>query len=257
MSDGIWPESHWTKARNALAEIDWAEFRSNKNRGKCIPGIEGSKELGRGFWRDAAKKAGLSAEDCRDSLIGGPEPPQVFETDGVKVTTHSIRQAYHIQQLKKHLPTDKKKLHVLELGPGYGAFAEMLCRSYDVEKYYLLDGSPVFQTLQGYYMTKAGHGDKISFDAPWPRSIDLIVTFQTLGEMPLPVVGYYVGVFEKVLKPAGLLQTVQMKKVYKGSNVYLTNWDEYPWDDQWTFEYEDYPRPRQLMAFGRRNVQAT
>jgi hypothetical protein len=136
------------------------------------------------------------------------------------------------------------------VGGGYGALAEHLFRQYKINKYYLLD-HPVLQVLQGYYLTKAGHGMKISFEVPSSRHIDLIVSTNSLCEMPIEEVTKYIKLFEATLKrKTGLMFLLQRKK--RGIHI-LTSWDDYPFSNDWKIDVVPHVRNKshQIECYGR------
>ena len=238
-----WKDKAWPTISRALAKSDWSNFRNIKGGTQQI---EGGMEHGRVHWKAICINAGIPPNLCKDSLIGNPKPPILYEFKGVQVTKNSLRQAYHIHRIEKRFnPTGP--IRVLEIGAGYGGFAEQFCRKYEVSRYHLID-IPLMQALQGYYMIKAGYANIISFELP-AEQVDLIVTTQTLGEMPIRDVTKYIKLIEKVIKPeTGLFYSVQS---IKAEGFTLTSLKDYPFNSNWIFQSEPYVRSRQSEFFGR------
>lgn len=232
----------WQEINKILPEVELPMFRSCSTIVSRLVDNSGKYAL----WKDACIKAGLQPEDYRDSLIGNPTDVKHFSN--VATTVNSLRFAYYIYRIGTELQPSGT-IKVLEVGGGYGGFAEQLCRKFDVSKYYLLDAPPLVE-LQRYFLTEAGLGEKIRFEEP-DEEVDLIVSTNTLGEMPQEDVRRFVLLFERVLRPvSGLMFLVQRKK--KGAHI-LTAWDEYPFSPAWELDVKPHIRNRktQIECFGR------
>lgn len=238
-------ENTWSNTWQTIAEESKGgliNFRCNKKLAERLDGGIGKKAWGK-FCSDTE----ISVEYFADSLIGNPK---VGKLKGSKVTMNSLRHAYYIHRIKSRLVTSNKPLKVLDVGAGYGGFVEQFCRQFDVEAIYLLD-APIMQKLQKYYLTEAGYDDKLYFEEPKAMSIDLIISTNSLGEMPQEDVSKYIKLFESVLKPdTGLLYLVQRTK--KGFHI-LTAWDDYPFDNKWQLITEEFPpMPTFTECYGTR-----
>ena len=238
----LWEDS-WLEIETALATADLKKFRSQEN--SVIARRITEPRSSRKEWQRACEE--LPTATYVDSRIGSPK---TFEYNNVQVTSNSLRHAFLIARIREKFPPEAP-IKVLEVGAGYGGFAEQLARQYEIEKFYLLDGKPMIQ-LQKYYLTKAGYGDRLCFEAPTEK-VDLIVSTNSLAEMSLETVTQYIQLFEQVLKPkAGLMYLKQREKA-TSPHLY-TSWKDYPFDEKWTLEITNSKRSGRefIECFGRR-----
>lgn len=244
MSIETWKAS-WRSITNRLQKVDWASFR------QCSIITQRIETKNLEMWKNPCLQAKILPKHYEDPLIG--KPSIISHLRKMKVTPNSMRLAYYCHRIADHF-VPRETIKILEVGGGFGGFAECLCRHYEVEKYYLLD-VPVLQTLQGYYMIKAGYGDKFSFETP-KETIDLIVSTNSLGEMPPRDVAKYIKLFEEVLRPeTGLMFLIQRKE--RDSSHILTAYEDYPFDDKWDLTLTSHIKSGgQFECYGKRNAKS-
>jgi SAM-dependent methyltransferase len=226
----------WAAVRRELDQPDpLAKFRQNSKISGRIQTPLGQLTQ----WKDRCKEVGVPEEWCVDNMIGTPFHRVI---DNKKYTSNSYRFAYQAHRIFS-LYDMIKPTSVLEVGAGYGGLADVIMRYGNVSKYYLIDAKPMLE-LQEYYLTKAGHGDKIEFRGPnvtdlaaigAKDKLDLIISINSLGEMLNKVVNDYIILFQRILKPkTGLLFLVQRREA-SGVHLY-TAWNQYGFKDIWELE---------------------
>lgn len=192
-----------------------------------------------------------------DTLIGNPKTTEITGKAGtpIKITPNSIRAAYCLDNITKHWREELAKLptlRILEVGAGFGCFAEIAFRALPINKYYLIDSAPMLK-LQKYYMTEAGCGDKCEFLHPHERpkeKVDLIISTMSLGEMEKAEVDRYIALFTEWLVPeTGLLYLVQRTKRLPERAV---GWEDYKFRVPWEVKVNDFaPLGHFTECFGR------
>jgi putative sugar O-methyltransferase len=228
----------WVAIQKELDQpVPLAKFRQNDRIKSRIETPLGKVRFTQ--WKDRCKEAGVPEEWCVDTMIGNP----FYEVqDGKKYTSNSFRFAYQAYRIFS-LRDMTKPTSVLEVGAGYGGLADVIMRYGNVSKYYLIDAPPMLK-LQEYYLTEAGHGDKIVLREPnvtdlaalgAEEKLDLIISINSLGEMDTDVVNNYIKLFQRTLKPeTGLFFLIQRREA-EGGHLY-TAWKQYEFEDIWELE---------------------
>jgi len=244
MSNYDW-EPTWKIVTNILADTsNLTNFRQNS---KIVGRLTDANT--RKYW-DFCQKEEVPVEWLVDSLVGNPATVKKLMPENT--TNNSLRSAYCLHRIVKHWDKELNKLDgikVLEIGAGFGNFAELACRILPIEVYYFIDAPPML-TIQEYYMTQAGHENKCRFLTQTEKpveKVDLIYSTMSLGEMPRAELDKYIKLFgELLVAKTGLLYLVQRTK-----NI-PNPWASYKFGTEWNLVTKDFgPMQHFTECFGK------
>jgi hypothetical protein len=243
-----WPAT-WKTIQKELDKLlfeNLGDFRNNFQISKRIEKVEK-------WWYTACQteKYNVPADWYVDTLIGNPKVQHVTK-EGKPITYQACYSAFVLSRILSELPPLQDSgcsLTVLEVGPGFGDLAALVCKHLRVRKYYLVDAPPM-NKLQQYYLTKSKCLDKCSFEKP-TEPVDLIISTFSLGEMPKKEIEEYIALFEAVLKPkTGLMYLLQRKD--SGIHPPRIGMTDYPFDkNKWDLDIRPSVRFGTSECFGR------
>lgn len=222
-----WP-SRWKRKAIDLRDIDWPNFRRNESLMRAIQ----TKEKMIPDLLKRCEEMGVPEYMWEDSKVGNPAGKDM---DGRFVTATSLRHAIVAHRISKFLTvTEPLDLDVLEVGGGFGSMARMLNNHLPVQSYTFIDAKPML-SLQKRYMEMLGKPIEVmnfipndKFDEHRDLRFDLFVNTNSLGEMPVGVVGEYFSYIQETMNYGGMFYSWNRK-------FRDTHYDEYPFDDQWKF----------------------
>jgi len=202
-----WPK-RWEDKSNALRAVNWNTFRRDP---VLMEGIQIQHKLF-DVWLERVRTAGVSPSESEDDGMGSPEGQIV---DGYFTTADSLRQAYYAKTICSNwsLPA---YFNVLDIGGGYGAFAQALRRRARLS-YFALDAEPCLRMQKEF-------ADAREWRAP--RRIDLALNTNSFGEMDLDEVRRYFEIIETYLVDGGALYT--QNRLFR-----VTSFSEYPYGPGW------------------------
>lgn len=240
-------EPTWSSLENQLdkRELSLPEFRQNGLIYQRLVGDELKKFLKCCIDEDVPEGW------LQDTLIGNPRLVKYIGR-GINVTSNSLRAAYFLHRISNYAEgqiKQAKELKVLEVGAGFGCFAELACRVLPITKYYFID-APCMLTLQEYYMTVADQLEKCKFLLPHeepPEQVDLIISSMSLAEMSEEELKKYLDLFKrKLVRETGLMYLVQRTEKAK------IPWKDFNFQGNWKLETKPFkPMTHFTECFGR------
>lgn len=137
-------------------------------------------------WEDVV---GKEIKDLPQTYLRLANMPIVSTNDYYKNTEYSrnlIHQLYHFWQWEQFSSKKVSQLNtIIEIGAGYGAMALLARRLGFRGDYYICD-LPEFCLLQEYFLSNVMIYNKdIYYNAPLPKSADLLIACYSLSEMPI------------------------------------------------------------------------
>lgn len=219
-SKEVW-QKRWDDKTENLPYTNWDNFRNDP---KIMEGLDTNPNYFLAYLASNTVEA-VPLSLCTEIGVGNPLGEYI---DGQFYSADTLRFGRYIHNIKKYL-TFKRIIRVAEIGCGYGGFALNFVKHIKVASYTLIDVEPC-RSIQEKYLG-------ITSDFPFNYAtvsaerqdeigeVDLIISTNSLGEMPK----------EDIDRFFGWIQT----KLVSGGIFYSNNMEEpsfsYPYDDKWHF----------------------
>lgn len=195
----------WKAAEHELArpDFDWSTFRQNR---RLMKGIQtGHARLD--MWMSYCRRDSVPRFAMVDSNFGTPTGRFV---DGKLYTAGSCKNAWYAHDAvrraaKLSAPAlSRSRLHLLEIGGGYGGMARALCSMLPIETVSFIDAEPLV-TVQRVYVRETTRARVVEHDAE--RRYDVVTNTMSFGEMPYAAVKTYFDVIKAQLTEGGFFYT--------------------------------------------------
>jgi putative sugar O-methyltransferase len=226
------------------------------------------------WWIECLNRYGIDIESLPKEICEADIVGEEFKVDyaGRKVSPDLLRRIVHVEHIKKHFSLPNKRLRVIELGAGYGAFARVF-RTYYPESTYIIVDIPdslffssgfIRSSLPDAKVLLVSRAEQIAaglndYDfvfiptgletALHGGNCDLFINTHSLGEMPNVTIDRWFDFIQHSVTVARVFMLNRFLNSLQAEFRKQENRCSVSFDPHWTIHYWEYEPPFMRCPF--------